>query len=686
MKKLMSALASGVVAFGLNSMPAYAVDEAVPETVANANTFEPAFFDAYAPRTALDMIGRIPGFQLQFGDNKRGLGQGGANILINGKRISGKSNPRDQLGRITAPNVIRIEIVDGASLSIPGLSGQVANVITKTTGVTGTWEWNPEWRPGLEANLFPASVSVSGERGNLSYSAQLESNAFRNGNRGPETLFTPDGTIFEIREEDGQFYGDNPGVSLDLSWKPKENHIGNLNAEYQLFNFNGKDVSIRTAVTERGETIQTLFTNAEDEWNLEISGDYEFPVGPGKLKTIGYYRFERSPTISRFDVFDPILGQTDGSRFFRDADEAEIIARTEYSWNPSEGRDWQFGMEGAFNYLDIASSLLVLDATGAFVDEPLDGATSRVEEKRAEATITHTRTLSSQWDLQASLGGEYSELAQTGGLVRDFIRPKGFVTATYKPDDSLSIRTKIEREVGQLNFFDFISSVSLQDNLNSTGNSNLVPDQSWLGEIEFDKDFGQGNTFKARFYGELISDLVDRIPIGLDGDAVGNIDSAKRYGVDFSTTVKGEKWGLNGMQIEANLGLRQSSVDDPLTGISRRLNGDNKLNYFAEFRHDIPKTEWAYGIALDAFSQAAVFRLGTVNQYRSPVPFTWVYIEHKDIFGLKVKASARNLFGSSDDFRREVFTARRDQGVLDFTEDRSRPFGTFFRLEVSGTF
>lgn len=685
MTKLSNLLASGVASLTLFSPIAVAqettpVAQSASAPYTDTNIYEPSFFADYAPRTARDMIGRIPGFQLQNGDNRRGLGQGGANLLINGKRLSGKTNPFDQLGRITAPNVVRIEIVDGASLSIPGLSGQVANVITKNKGITGTWEWRPEWRENLQADLLDGQVSVSGEKGNLSYSATLKNESFRNGNFGPESLYTPDGVVFEVRDEVQIFNGDNPGASVDLTWTPKADHVGNLNLEYNKFNFNGREISKRRAILPRGENLETLFSRAEDEYNFEVGGDYELPVGPGKLKTIGYYRFEASPTVSRFDIFDPIIGQTDGIRFFREADEAEAIARTEYSWNPAEGRDWQFSLEGAFNYLDIESRLEELNVAS----DPADF--DRVEEQRAEATITHTRTLSPKWDIQASLGGEYSEIMQAGGLTRDFYRPKGFLSTTFKPDESFSIRTKVEREVGQLNFFDFISSVSVQDDFNQTGNANLVPEQSWIGEMEFDKDFGQGNTFKARFYGELISDLVDRIPIGLDGDGIGNIDSAQRYGVDFTATLKGERWGLDGMQLDLGLDLRTSSVDDPLLGFSRRLNDDKIYFWKFDFRHDIPNSDWAYGFFADHFRESEVFRLETVQQFNFPVPFSIIFIEHKDVFGLKVRADVRNLFGSSDDFRRTIFTDRRDQGVVDFTEDRSRPFGSFARLTVSGTF
>jgi hypothetical protein len=689
-------LLSGVISAAF-FLPTYGYAQVQPgstnvELKDGMKIFAPAYFDKYSPNTALDMVDQIPGFQLEGSDGKRGLGQGGANVLINGERISGKTDPGDQLSRITAPNVVRIEIVDGASLDIPGLSGQVANVITKNTGVSGTWEWRPEFRTGLKANVLSGSLTVSGETGNLSYSATLRNNAFRNGSRGLENRFTPDGITFETRDEDSQFYGDNPGIATSLTWKPKDGHVGNLNAEYNQFNFNQRENSLHTAFGARGDNNQTIFSFAEDEWNAEIGGDYEFPAGPkslnGKLKLIGFYRFEHSPTVSRFDIFG-LTGRSSGSRFLGIADEAETIGRAEYSWSKKQGRDWQLGVEGAFNFLDNESTLRILDVTtGNFNDVAVDGATSRVEEKRAEATLTHSRALSPKWDLQTSIGVEYSEISQSGatGQTREFIRPKGFISATYKSSDTFKIRTKIEREVGQLNFFDFISSVSLQDDLNRTGNANLVPDQTWAAEIEFDKGFGQGNTLKIRFYGDLVSDLVDRIPVGIDGDAVGNIDSASRYGFDVNATLKGERWGINGTQLDLNFDYRNSSVDDPLTGVSRRLNNDKKTFWRIGFRHDIPNTKWAYGAIVGKFTNAAGFRLSTINNSSNSKPFSAVFIEHKDIFGLKVNARLNNVLGTSDDFHREVFTTRRDLGVLDFTEDRARPFGVIGRIRVSGTF
>jgi hypothetical protein len=665
----------------------------MPWQSAHAQTvqdFEPAFFAQYAPRNASDMIEQIPGFQLQGADNRRGLGQGGANVLVNGERLTGKSDVGGQLSRIVAENVVRIEIRDGASLDIPGLSGQVANVITKTTGKSGTWSWAPEFRERQPVNLTHAHFTLSGKTGNLGYSAELKSEAQRNGDWGPETLTQADGTTFEIRDELGQYRFDGPGVVLDLNWTPKEDHIGNLNLEYNKQNFASNIRSSRRAQDNlvgitRGQDLETVFTGGEDEWNAKVGADYEFPVGPGKLKAIGYYRFERSPTRNAFSVFALGGEQLSGSIFDRLADEGEAIARTEYSWSPSDGRDWTFGVEGAFNFLDIESELQVFD-DGTYVDEALNGATSRVEERRTEATLTHSRPLSAKWDLQLSGGVEYSKLKQTGGLSRDFIRPKGFLLASYKPDESASWRLKIEREVGQLSFFDFISSVDIVDNIDRTGNVNLVPSQSWFIGLEYDKNFGQGFTVNLNPYVSFISDLVDRIPIGEDGDAVGNVDNAIRYGFDFNTSIKGQRWGWDGTQFDLDIQWRDSQVDDPVTGVARPLSRDLKTFWHARMRHDIPNTDWAYGAGVREYADYKGFRLFTTDDPTLDRPITYGFIEHKDILGMKIKAELTNLLNSREDFTREVFTDRRDRGVLDFTEFQSREFGPILNIEFSGTF
>ena len=117
--------------------PAVAPGTAATNT-GSKRVYTPANFARFAPKTAYDMLVQVPGFTIrtpQGGEIERGLGQANENVLINGQRINNKNysggdaGAVDELQRVSASNVDRIEIVEAASLGIAGLSGQVAIVI-----------------------------------------------------------------------------------------------------------------------------------------------------------------------------------------------------------------------------------------------------------------------------------------------------------------------------------------------------------------------------------------------------------------------------------------------------------------------------------------------------------------------------------------------------------------------------
>ena len=66
--------------------------------------------------------------------------------------------------------------------------------------------------------------------------------------------------------------------------------------------------------------------------------------------------------------------------------------------------------------------------------------------------------------------------------------------------------------------------------------------------------------------------------------------------------------------------------------------------------------------------------------------FGSLFIEHKDVLGLTVRARANNLLGARDYFRRTVFDGPRPEGAVRFEEYRSRGIWPIFRLTISGDF
>src|SRR5690606_32535430 len=217
-----------------------------------------------------------------------------------------------------------------------------------------------------------------------------------------------------------------------------------------------------------------------DGHNYEIGGDFEFALGPGRLKLIGLESYRRSDFWTRL-VVDPATGAAPfGSRFTQDSRSGERIARGEYKWDLLGGT-WQLSGEAAFNRLDNVAVLALLRLSGEFEAIPFPAGTGGVREDRYEAILSHGRSLTGNLSLQLSAGGEVSTISQNGASARarTFKRPKGAISLAWAPRAGLDVSLRLARRIGQLNFSDFLADVNLQNNNTNAGNNELRPEQSW---------------------------------------------------------------------------------------------------------------------------------------------------------------------------------------------------------------
>lgn len=650
--------------------------------------YAPTDFARFAPKTALDMLNQVPGFAIRGENVERGLGQASGNILLNGERISGKStSPVTALQAIPANNVLRIEIVDAAQADVPGLTGQVANVIYKSSNkLSGQFSYQPEVSAHYADPLFTrGDASVSGTRGPVEYTLSLQNQAGRSAAGGPTLIATGGGNPIEFREDiftsnfdqptaSGQFKIDGPGSSL-----------GNLNLLYRRVFYRFEETSERDRVT--GPDQSRLLAQRYDGYNYEIGGDYELGLLGGRLKLIGLNRRADYPfsQVARTSFSD---GAPDaGSRFAQDGVTEELIGRGEYRWKMGR-TDLQLSGEAAFNSLDNVSSFFILDPLGDFVEIPFPAGTGRVSEDRYESLLTIARPLSAAVTVQLIGGGEYSKLVQegAGGKSRSFFRPKGSLSVAAKLSPTFSANFKAIRRVGQLNFGQFLARVFLDNENENAGNPDLVPTQQWRFELELAKDLGEYGKTKVNLAASLFEDYIDIIPIGLTGESPGNIDKAQVYAIDWTSTFQLEPLGLRGAKIDIRALAQFSSIADPLTGENRDLSSFTDRTLELSYRHDLPDTDWAYGASANYSHVTQSFRLNEVGrQFEGPV-FAGVFVEHKDLLGLTVRASAGNLLNARSRWDRVVYRGRRNITPIDFVESRNRLIGPIFSLSVRGTF
>jgi len=654
-------------------------------TAPEARTYVPADFAQFAPRTAYDMLTRVPGFGIKEENLERGLGEATGNVVINGQRISGKSNDVvTELTRIPATNVERIEIVDGATLNIPGLSGQVANVIVRSGGISGQWAYRPEFRSYYTDPLVSRfEVSVSGTNGPVQYTLGLDNRGNRSGAGGPTWIYNPDRTLREKRDEQWRGDSDRPRLSGRFVFDAPGDAKGNLNLSYSRLLYDYLETGTRT--TSEAVRLRRV-TEDQHGHEYEAGGDYEFGLGKGRLKLIGVARGNRFPdevtVVTTFLDGSPSAG----NRFTQVGDEQELIGRGEYRWK-SRGAEWQLSAEGAFNSLDNTSRLFEMRPNGQFDEIPLPGGIAKVEEDRYEVIGSYGRPVTKNLTMKLSAGGEFSRLAQAGagGTTRTFHRPKGELSAAWKVSPRTDVNVKLARRVGQLNFFDFLASVDVATDVENAANPDLVPEQSWDLDIEGVRNLDTLGSTTLRLYGRVIDDIIDYIPIGASGESPGNLDRATVYGVSSRSTLNLDRFGWHGVRVDAELQWQGSEVKDPLTGRKRPIS--NSLQELASFglRHDIPKSNWAWGTDYSFQWNAQNYRLTEVGrQWEGPI---WgdLYVEHKNVHGLTMRAGMYNLVLADSMWDRTVYTGRRTDPVA-FIEHRGRQIGPIYSFAVRGKF
>jgi hypothetical protein len=144
--------------------------------------------------------------------------------------------------------------------------------------------------------------------------------------------------------------------------------------------------------------------------------------------------------------------------------------------------------------------------------------------------------------------------------------------------------------------------------------------------------------------------------------------------------------GFAGAKLDLDLMIADSRLDDPVTGIARAIDRATLKQMLLNFRHDVPRTDWAWGTEIRRSIFAPYFRVREFGyEYNTPT-FGAVFVEHKDVMGLTVRARAANLFKGDTVLDRWIYAGPRDSAPLLFRENRRRGIGYVFNLNVAGSF
>ena len=577
-------------------------------------------FSQYNPITASDMLDRIPGVSLRGGGpgsgrGDRGLGTGG-NLLINGQRIAGKGNSaRDQLDRITAAEVERIEIIRDTSgaLNVRGAS-EVINVILLASQSRSSTTVELVNRLNHDNTLETGgSVAWSKQVGNFQALVNLEARPNYENRDNREVRLGPDnevvGTLFETNIRDQQENTLSSNMSYSLG-----DHRMQLNA---LIREGDHPRPVRrdfVDFTDAGlvNRIEEEDVNKEEN-NWEVGGDYEYSFDDGSRLSVLFVANNeiRNNVRERYSANPAEEGLSKNLFIDSRQERQEFIIQGNYNFSITETQSLRVGIESADTQLD--SSLLIGSSSGSEPASASVGGLSpllsvsnpgtKVQEIRYEGFAFHNWTLSDRSSLESSLVYETSEISQTGAVnkTRDFQFWRPSFDYRFNITENFRFRGTVKRSVSQLSFSSFAATTNEEDrDLNAlAGNPELEPQTSWdyEGQLEYRLP-NDGGVISSNISYSDIDNYIGRINATIDPDeplsATGNVAPAKRWAMFNRASIRLNSLSLPNAILGVTLGLFDSEIIDPFLKTKQRIGGRGFAGI--NFRHDITSLGLSYGI------------------------------------------------------------------------------------------
>jgi len=668
------------------------------------------FFAQYNPITASDMLDRIPGLNIfgggPGGGNNRGLGTGG-NLLINGQRIAGKDNSaRDQLDRITAAEVERIEIIRDTSgaLNVRGASEVVNIIMTAVPSRSSTTAQLVQRLNHDDTYEVGGSVAWSQQIGNFQALVNLEARPNYENRDNREVRVTPDGellgTLFEtnIRDQDEHTLSTNMSYStgphrMQFNALLRDgDHPRPIRRDFVDFTDTGPINSIQ----------EELIDNEQSNW--EVGGDYEFSFADGSRLAVLFVLNDEIRNFVRERFQANPASEPLSKNLFIDSkrENKEFIVQTNYNFSLTDSQSLRVGAERANNQLD--SSLLIGSSFGSEPPSDEYGGLSplrsisnlgtHVEEIRYEGFAFHNWTISDRASLESSIVYETSEISQSGVInkTRDFQFWRPTFDYRYNFADNFRFRGTIRRNVSQLSFSSFAATTNEEDRDRDAfaGNPELEPETSWNyeAELEYRLPNDAGVLSTSLFYSD-IDNKIGRINATIDPNeplsATGNVAPAWQIGWFTRASIRLNALNLPNAIVSARMGVFDSEILDPFINQKVRTGGRGFGNF--EFRQDIPELGLSYGAEYRHSIWGGYYDINIVTRTRNDRQ------RSLDLFVQKVwfedwtfRLETDNTLDASECRYRERYDPSISNGAIELIQDSCSSRYRRFILSVQTTF
>ena len=670
----------------------------------NKIVYEKDYFEQFNITNANDALKRIPGVESigsrnsenyePGGSRKRGFGSSGTQILINGERQSSKSNSIIKtLERINADSLIRIEVIRGSEAGLDVRSdGVIVNIIADSSlsKSSGTWSTALGFLTSGDSN-WRGTASWATKIKNTDLVLGLERIGDLNSRKYNEFTVDQEQSLLYLRLRETIEYQSGNRINLDLNSKINDKNTLRINT---LVWFDGKENSpqiqeyfLPTDIKNENFYKKINWDRKENNDGWEFGGDWEHQINKNNSFKLRVVLTEENEDQIDISFLDDTINSYKNSSETNNRKENERIIRLSFNKLIGKSSSLEYGVESAYNKLDRTFNLIYLDSDGKQTSAGLINTSGEVEEDRYEGFLSYNLPLSNKIRAELALNYEWSEISQSGdvNLSREFQYWKPRIDLKWDYKENRQLRLNIERNVGQINFDDFISSFDQFEETIRAGNPDLKPETSWELKLEHEWRLpNDGGVITLKGLASEIDGPVDRLPI--DGYAgIGNLGSGERTQARIDGSIRINEL-LKGGVFRFMGYLQSTEVNDPVTNIKRDFSWYKRWETMIGIRQDVPGGKYNWGIMYRSQSQFNIYDPYLWGRFAQDPTLGFVFTA-KINPQLNLNLMAKNIIGTNFGFGRKlIYNGFKSNNDLLIQENFDINEHSFFKIELEGTF
>ena len=670
----------------------------------NKIVYEKDYFEQFNITNANDALKRIPGVESigsrnsenyePGGSRKRGFGSSGTQILINGERQSSKSNSIIKtLERINADSLIRIEVIRGSEAGLDVRSdGVIVNIIADSSlsKSSGTWSTALGFLTSGDSN-WRGTASWATKIKNTDLVLGLERIGDLNSRKYNEFTVDQEQSLLYLRLRETIEYQSGNRINLDLNSKINDKNTLRINT---LVWFDGKENSpqiqeyfLPTDIKNENFYKKINWDRKENNDGWEFGGDWEHQINKNNSFKLRVVLTEENEDQIDISLLDDTVNSYKNSSETNNRKENERIIRLSFNKLIGKSSSLEYGIESAYNKLDRTFNLIYLDSDGKQTSAGLINTSGEVEEDRYEGFLSYNLPLSNKIRAELALNYEWSEISQSGdvNLSREFQYWKPRIDLKWDYKENRQLRLNIERNVGQINFDDFISSFDQFEETIRAGNPDLKPETSWELKLEHEWRLpNDGGVITLKGLASEIDGPVDRLPI--DGYAgIGNLGSGERTQARIDGSIRINEL-LKGGVFRFMGYLQSTEVNDPVTNIKRDFSWYKRWETMIGIRQDVPGGKYNWGIMYRSQSQFNIYDPYLWGRFAQDPTLGFVFTA-KINPQLNLNLMAKNIIGTNFGFGRKlIYNGFKSNNDLLIQENFDINEHSFFKIELEGTF